>query len=103
MNTYSTREAARLARVSRRQLTHWADCGYVQPSRTNAANGRGGIHLVWPAEQIERAQLLGLFSRVLVSHKSLARMAAALDADLTGLTMRDGGYELRVEIRPVAT
>jgi hypothetical protein len=90
--TYSTVEAARMARVSMRQLGHWAERGYVTPSRVDG-HGYAGRSLRWTVGDVDRAEMLGVISRTVAQPDVLARFAKALE-DGPILITTDGDYDV---------
>jgi hypothetical protein len=86
--------AARDARVTIRQLNHWTVAGYVHPT-TATGQGHGGRRLRWSVGDIDRAELLGVFSRTLVHRELLSALAKAAE-DGTNLVQHDGDYTVAV-------
>jgi hypothetical protein len=93
----STIDAAREAGVSVRQLNHWAATGYLHPRR-EAGAGYAGSCLVWPVEEVDRAEMLGVLSRAIYRPGLLGRLAEAVEHG-TALVMRDGYYDVVVSWR----
>lgn len=94
MRTFSSSEAARQARVSERQLDTWVTAGYLVPEW----NGSGpGSRRRWSIEEIDVAELLGVFSRLLRGGV-LGTVAEAARGG-TCFTLRDHDYEIAVEVR----
>ena len=92
----TTVEAARAARVTVRQLGHWADRGYLQPVHV-AGQGYAGRALRWSPADVDRAEMLGVVSRTLIQPDVLARFAAALEDGPT-LLFTDGDYDVVVRL-----
>ena len=92
----TTVEAAKAARVTVRQLGHWAERGYLSPQHVNG-QGYGGRALRWPVGEVDRAEMLGVVSRTVAHGDLLARFAAALEAG-PRLTLTDGDYDVVVAL-----
>lgn len=89
-----TIDAARQANVSVRQLRHWAQCGYLHPTKT--ARPRQGAHtLTWSAGDIDRAELLGVLSRAVLRADVLTALANAAEHG-TALVINDDPYRVVV-------
>ena len=86
--------AARDAGVTIRQLNHWTACGYVHPT-VAPGRGHGGRRLRWSVGDIDRAELLGVFSRTLV-HRDLLADLAKVAEDGTTFDQTDGDYVVSV-------
>jgi hypothetical protein len=97
--TLSTVDAAKRARVTVRQLNHWATQGYVHPDRVERHAGRGGHAQRWTPGEIDVAEMLGILSRQLFRDDLFAMLAKAI-RDSTGVALTDGDYEVRVLLRP---
>jgi hypothetical protein len=94
----TTVEAAKVARVTVRQLGHWADCGYLQPLHVDG-QGHAGRSLRWTVADVDRAEMLGVVSRTLAHTDLLARFAKALDHE-PALVLNDGDYDVFVILQP---
>ena len=86
------------ARVTVRQLNHWATVGYVHPDQIPRNAGRGGHARRWTPGEIDVAEMVGVFSRTLLRDDLLAMLAGAVRQG-TGVTLLDGDYEVRVTLR----
>lgn len=86
--------AARDANVTIRQLNHWTASGYVHPT-VAPGQGHGGRRLRWSIGDIDRAELLGVFSRTLVHRELLGELAKSAEAG-TDYSAVDGDYRVTV-------
>ena len=92
--TVNTVAAAHIARVSVRQLNHWAACGYVRP-----IGNRGiGNPDRWTVGEIDVAEMLGAFSRVFNQRDFFGVLAEGLRHGTT-VELGDGDYAFVLEIR----
>jgi hypothetical protein len=90
----TTVEAAKAARVTVRQLGHWADRGYLRPVRVDG-QGHAGHSLRWNVGDVERAEMLGVVSRTIAQPDVLGRFAKALENG-PRLWFSDGDYDVVV-------
>ena len=101
---YGTIDAARLAGVSVRQLTHWADLGYLRPIR-EVGHGYGGKRYQWDMRDIDAASRFGALSAALgLGGSRMARtfsrtLAVPYDPDLVGVMVDVGRFTVTVEVR----
>lgn len=93
----STVAASRLAKVTVRQLNHWAASGYLHPRREPGA-GQGGT-FVWPPEEVDRAEMLGILARVMNRPDLFALLAEAIETGTT-LVLTDDYYDVVISWRP---
>lgn len=100
--TYSTIEAARMAGVSVRQLTHWADRGYLRPIRTGTG-ASSGSRLRWDSRDVDAAARFGALSAALTGTHLLRVFSQALacthEADVVGVLLDRGAFTVSVEVR----
>ena len=108
IETVSTVEAARLAGVTVRQLTHWADAGYLRPMRTKGdkLGGHAGVRLRWDARDIDAAARFGALSAALGLGNGgvgvLRTFASALAVpygEAVGVLVEAGRFTVSVEVR----
>jgi hypothetical protein len=103
----STIEAAGVAHVTVRQLTHWATRGYVRPAREIGA-GRTGWRYRWSEDDVADAAMLGALSHALglgahptddVMRRFALALAVSRDDDGCGILVEHGRYEVCIEVR----
>ena len=99
---YSTFDAAVLAGVTVRQLTHWAASGYLRPLRTGKGDSSGS-RLRWDVQDIEAAARFGALSAALGSgHHVLRVFSQALaipHEDAVGVMLQEGRFTVTIEVR----
>lgn len=97
--TLSTGDAATKAGVSPRQLDLWTQAGYLRPTWVDGP-GRGARAKRWTPGEVDRAEMLGVFSRTICGPDGLRVVANALDNGPT-FAWVDGMYAVTVSLRVV--
>lgn len=92
-DTYSTRQAAHLAGVTRRQLQHWDECGLVVPRRAKGELEFNSAQRFYTEHHIERVRLVSALMRRGLRAKSIRRVLTQIDlkgSEATWLTVAGG-------------
>jgi MerR HTH family regulatory protein len=102
-NTWSTVEAAARAGVTVRQLTYWADRGYLRPERVVRGAGRGEHAWRWDETDIDAAARFGALAAALGSGRFLlttfAQALAVPYGDAVGILIDEGRFTVSIEVR----
>jgi hypothetical protein len=100
--TCSTIEAAARAGVSVRQLTEWADRGYLRPLRQGNGDQQG-TRWRWEARDIDAAARFGALSHALRSPRWLfttfGQAFTLPHGDAVGILMDCGRFAVSIEVR----
>ena len=102
--TWSTIDAAARAGVTVRQLTQWADRGYLRPERVTRDAGRGEHALRWDARDIDAAARFGALSAALGRNRravrtTFAQALALPHGDAVGIMFDYGRFAVSIEVR----